>query len=496
MMIKTLSGGLLVAALLGVNAARLSGPEGGRALRQQAVWSLALPGVSNALAVPLGPQGRTALATHTMTRLVLLDLDGNPVADQSWSRLAAIASGDVDGDRRDELVALTDSPARVTVLEEGLRPRWSAPADLPWPSRVLVADLDGDGHAEVMVAGGQGVEAFTSTGRALWTYRFPRPATGEAAELRGLDDVRVGHTRRVAVARRDGTLALLAPDGSELLDRTYDGGLRRMRAADLDNDGQGELMLGREDGGFDLLDAGGTSQHTTQLGEAVAELRQVDLDGHDAAMEIVLGGKRGTVQIESPRLGTLRRTSMPAKLTALGATDLDGDGQSDLALGDEQGHVQVETSSGRVLLSLSDVGKVERLLALPEPGLGLRNAGAAPATGRALVVASANGVAVWRLRLEHAPAWYSSWAAGVLGLLGLAVAGLALRGLRPPNTPPAPEVVLSGDVQRARAQIEAWIRAGHLTEAQAAERLRQLARALEPPTAAAPAAPPPPPPRT
>lgn len=495
MNVKGLLGGGALATLLGLNAVNLSGPEGAVATRSQAMWSLALPGVLTALTAPLGPDGRMVVATHTLTRLLLLDLDGTPVAERSGSRLAALATGDLEGDRRDELIVLTDSPARVTALGPGLRERWSAPVNLEWPSRVLPADLNGDGSAEIVVGSGTGVEAFSSTGRPLWAYRFPRAATGEAAELRGLDDVRVGRERRVAIGRRDGTLTLLGPDGAQLLERTYEGGLRRLRTTDMQDDHRGEILLGCENGTFLVLDADGATQFTTDLGEAVAELRRLDLDGHAATVELVLGGKRGAVQVENPRLGTMRRTSLPDKVTALGAVDLDGDGRAELALGDEAGHVQVQATDGQALLDLAGQGKIERLVALPEPGSGLRNAGTTGG-GHALLVASANGLAVWRLRPEPAPGWYSSWTAGLLGLLGLGAVGLVMRRLRPVNAAPSPDNAHADAVQAARTQIESWISAGHLTPAQAAERLRQLARELEATPTPARASPPAPPRQT
>lgn len=447
-------------------------------------WSLPFAGAQGAVLTVLAPVARPVVVVQTPREVALVTPEGRLSRSRTVGPLAAMATGDLDGDGGDEIVLLRSSPALVEALNSDLKTLWSAPLPaLPGATRVLLADLDGDLSEEVLAGGPAGVDALRPDGRALWSYRFPAAAAGDKGDLRGLDDLRAEGGRRVAAARRDGALVVLDAHGRALLERPGPE-IRRMRAGDVDGDGRDELLLGYDSGAYEALGADGRARVSTSLGESVVELRRVDLDARRETAEIALGGKRGAVKVlRGDKLVMWAETGV--RVSDLAGVDTDGDGRDELVVGGEDGGLAVYSASGARLAGWRVTGKPDRILAVGTSG-----------SARQVLVAGGPALAAYGLTRVTPPLWYSPVVAGLVGLLGFGALGAVLRRIRPAAAPRA----AAGDAatahhRAAQARLQELITAGLVSPEQAAERFEQLARLATAAAGAAAPSPPPPPPR-
>jgi len=126
--------------------------------------------------------------------------------------------------------------------------------------------------------------------------------------------------------------------------------LRRMRAFDLNADGNSELITGGEYGALFVYNAvDGSQMYTQGMGQAVSEVRVVELNGEPSSREFVVGGKDGGIWAFSFNNGTAKQMwsgSLSDKVTEISGIDIDGDGTEEAVIGDESGNVAVFTGSG------------------------------------------------------------------------------------------------------------------------------------------------------
>lgn len=107
--------------------------------------------------------------------------------DLEGAAVLALASGDVDGDGRAEIAVATIGGAKALgggqlFLLKDHRPAWSIPIGL-LAKGVAIADLGGDGQAEIIVGGNLhagnkgGVMVFDSQGKLAWQQQFDHRVT-------------------------------------------------------------------------------------------------------------------------------------------------------------------------------------------------------------------------------------------------------------------------------------------------------------------------------
>ena len=84
-------------------------------------------------------------------------------------------------------------------------------------------------------------------------------------EIRGMDDALIGGKMHLAVASHDGWVAVLDSQGKAVWNTNQEA-LRRMRAFDLNSDGNSELITGGEYGALFVYNA--------------AEWNQMHIQGH------------------------------------------------------------------------------------------------------------------------------------------------------------------------------------------------------------------------
>ncbi len=187
----------------------------------------------------------------------------------------SLALGDVDGDGKKELAVGSNTLGETRILFrrdggvfvpvpiEGVRPRSLVRS-------VALADLDGDGHDDLVAAYASsegerwfvGVDLFLRRGSSFERREIAREEARNdysAVAVCRFDGSDGDKARSLAVARDDGTIALFAADGHGFLTEdlripsTGHEGCRgyRVRCVDLDHDGRDELVAsfaGESDG--------------------------------------------------------------------------------------------------------------------------------------------------------------------------------------------------------------------------------------------------------
>lgn len=427
-------------------------------------WSVATPAVQSVIGAPVLPGRAHALVVEASGAVVLIGLDGRELRRRpAKGDVQTSATGDLDGDGVQEIVVATSWRAEFVTALDGatLAPRWTVASgkDDATPRRVLVADLDGDGRGEVVVAHDAGIVAFRRDGTPAW--RMKAPAPGPAFEARGLGEIGAGKERLVVHVAREAGVRGLRGDGAVLWTRLAGRTVRRGRFLDGDGDGASEAHVGLEDGGYFVYPASGREEARPSLGEGVSEIRRAELDGDPKVAEVLLGGKSGAVRVM--RGGSITvDTRVGGKISGLGSVDVDGDGSEELLAGTDDGRLHVLDRGGRVLAIRDGIGKVERILSVPAEGGSLAVVGAGPS------------VAALRLRLTPPPAWHGPVPALALAALAMALAFLPLRGLSRPRAPTAS--VPADPAAAARARVRSLVEKGLIGEDQAAERLAEIDR--------------------
>ena len=305
-------------------------------------WSRDYSGAESMKVIDLNGDGQDELFIQNTSNVTVYDGAGNLMYSFEYSS-PKTTLGDVTGDGvEDIIVYYVGTGMSVDVISMGEVTNLAQLLDIGFPARAAVIRFP-TGPEIVLGDNGGNLLSLGLDGTALW-----KTALG-LAEVRGLDDARIGGQTFLAAATNNGVVRVIDAQGATVWENNQET-LRRMRAFDLDADGNSEIITGGEYGAFFIYSAAdGRILHNDALGQAISEVREVELNGEPSSREIVAGGKDGGVWAFSydGRAATQIWTgSMSDKVTEIAGIDVNGDGTEEAVLGDESGTVAVFTATG------------------------------------------------------------------------------------------------------------------------------------------------------
>ena len=280
-------------------------------------------------------------------------LDEQTVAP-GWFGLVA---GDFDEDGATDFVASDYEQGRLYVRLARGKARFERGTELEVGRKagmLATADLNADGHLDLALAHARDVRLFMGDGRGAFRAGR-RLTTGEYPSRPVLVDFDGDGTRDVLVASNDSHFlsVFLSRDGRLTTDARYPCGKggAPLAVADFDGDGTLDVAMGAVNSRSTCVfrgEGGGRLALVAELDDGGWEAAAADLDGDGRAELLLARGARksgfrvdwGVFSVYQLRAGTLERAShlrTAAPAEAMWASDLDGDGMSDIVLISQHG---------------------------------------------------------------------------------------------------------------------------------------------------------------
>jgi len=379
---------------------------------------------------------KTDLFVHAGNRVKVFDATGKQMLDKDFPGTLMAATGDVDGDTIQDILAYykegTGSAVSALKAANGQTIWKASVAGLGEVGRMAVVDFEGSGKSGVVAGDMNGkLVAVSSDGKERWRYDL------QASELRGLDTILMGKTQLLAVADRNGNVVALEGQGKPVWTFNVPGGLRRLRTYELITPGQSTVLIGGENGTLYALEGvTGKTLWTANAGQPIAEIRLAELDGNPGTREIVAGGKDGGVWAYNQTGAPLFSAGVGgAKVTEVASLDADGSSHDMVAIGTEDGSVTFFDYKGNRLFSKSYSAPINRIL------------GDKFMQGRQFLVADASQVRALKPSKQTAPFWYSPILAGLLACVVIAGVAFFVASIKP-----APTLQISAEQMTVEAQ--------------------------------------------
>ena len=305
-------------------------------------WSQPYSTAESMKVIDLTGDGQDELFIQNTSDVSVYDGSGNRLWTFPYSSPKTTLA-DVNGDNvEDIIVYYAGSGMSVDTIINGQQSTLATSLSIGNPARVILIRFSSAPQIVLGDTGGS-LLALTFSGQTAWQSSF------SSEEIRGMDDAKIGGQTFLAAASHDGSVAVFDSQGN-IVWETNQEQLRRMRAFDLNADGNSEIITGGEFGAFFIYNAAdGGVLFNKSLGQAVSEVREVELNGDPSSREIVVGGKDGGVWAFSFNGTTATQMwtgSLSDKVTEIAGIDVNGDGKEEAVLGDDSGNVAVFTESG------------------------------------------------------------------------------------------------------------------------------------------------------
>ncbi len=235
-------------------------------------WSQNYTTAESMKVIDLTGDGQDELFIQNTSNVTIFDGSGTELVTFGYGS-PKTTLGDLDGDGiEDIIVYYVGSGMSVDLISKGTLTLLADNLNIGSPARVALIRFP-SGPEIVLGDSAGGILALNTDGTPLWTSNVG------SAEIRGMDDARIGGEVHVAIASNDGTVKVFASDGTTVWTVNQEE-LRRMRAFDLNADGNSEIITGGEFGAFKIYNAAnGQVLFEKSLGQAVSEVREVELNG-------------------------------------------------------------------------------------------------------------------------------------------------------------------------------------------------------------------------
>ena len=307
------------------------------------IWSQPYDTAESMKVINVLGDGQDELFIQNAQNVSIYDGSGNTLFSHDY-QYPKTTLGDVNNDGMEDIIVyyLGDSGYAVDVISNGQIQTLAQSLSIGLPARVALIRFP-SGPQIVLGDTSGSLLALDLNGQPVWNG-----STG-SEEVRGMDDAKINGQTYLASASHDGTITVFDGAGSKIWNAQMEQ-LRRMRAFDLNGDGTSEVITGGEYGAFAIYSAGdGNTLFSNSLGQAVSEVREVELNGEPSAHEIVVGGKDGGVWAYSFNGSTaiqLWKGSLSDKVTEISGIDINDDGKEEAVIGDDSGKVAVFTDTG------------------------------------------------------------------------------------------------------------------------------------------------------
>ena len=280
------------------------------------------------------------LFIQNTTNVSVYDGNGAIILSQDY-QYPKTTLGDINADGAEDIVVfyLGDSGYSVDKIINGETSTLAQSLNIGLPARAAIIRFSSGPQIVLGDTSGR-LLALSPDGQPLWESSLG------SNEVRGMDDARISGQIHLAAATNDGRLAVYDARGNQIWSTSQEQ-LRRMRAFDLNADGNSEVITGGEYGAFYIYSAAdGSTVYNDSLGQAVSEVREVELNGDPSSREIVVGGKDGGVWAFSNTGQQLWTGSLSDKVNEISGIDINGDGAEEAVIGAESGEVAVFSGNG------------------------------------------------------------------------------------------------------------------------------------------------------
>ena len=330
----------LVMAVAGVFA--LSGAVTAEKFGSSVVWTQSYSTAESMKVIDLTGDGQDELFIQNTSDVTVYDGSGNVMWSFPYSS-PKTTLGDVNNDGVEDIVVYyVGTGMSVDIISKGQVTTLAQTLSIGFPARVSVIRFS-SGPQIVLGDSSGSILSLGLDGQPRWNAGLGN------AEVRGMDDALIGGQPHAAIATNDGSVAVFDAQGTQVWSHSQEQ-LRRMRAFDLNSDGNSEVVTGGEYGAFYIYSAvDGSMLFEKSLGQAVSEVRVVELNGDPSSREIVVGGKDGGVwafSFDDATAGQMWSGSLSDKVTEISGLDINEDGKEEAVIGDDSGKVAVFTENG------------------------------------------------------------------------------------------------------------------------------------------------------